>query len=318
MKKQGLFIGIAGVAGILLIIILSYTAWNRLDPEYTCMQCHEIRDSHAAWKSSAHASVACRECHGTALSHGFRGLKEKAGMMHSHWFDKKTNRDIYLNESQALAVAARCQSCHQTEYSGWRSGAHATTYEMIFMDEAHNRMEKPYADCFRCHGMFYDGDIHSLMNMESRDPADWHIKDKVQAGRPAITCLACHQMHGEQAVYPAYADLPASERDSLSVKMHRPATALYMRADRRHLASKHLQTVGMQMQDSVITQSADPNARLCMQCHAPDGVHAVASEDDKTPTGMYAGMSCMACHDPHSNRLKNEHRNVHKTASVNP
>nr|MBP8759388.1 hypothetical protein [Parabacteroides sp.] len=80
---------------------------------------------------------------------------------------------------------------------------------------------------------------------------------------------------------------------------------------KRHMPSSNLMQIKMHRQDTLVRVSEDPNVKLCMQCHAPNGVHVVGSEDDKTPMGVYEGMSCMECHDPHSNKVKNEYRNVH-------
>lgn len=206
-------------------------------------------------------------------------------MFYSHFSGKRTNEDIHLTERQALDIANRCATCHQSEHAGWLSGAHSTTYADIFEDAEHNRMEKPYWDCFRCHGMFYDGDIHSLMSLESEEASEWHIKDRKQAAMPTITCLSCHQVHAGQPKSPVYKELAKEEKEQLLDEPHRPSTALYLRAEKRHLPSKHLTCVNMYHSDSVLRVSDDPNHWLCMQCHSPNGVHQVASSDDKTPVG---------------------------------
>lgn len=297
--------------GVVVVCAASYTAWNTLDPDYTCAQCHEIRNSHEKWQHSAHASVACTDCHVTALSQGLTSLREKTGMVYSHFSGRKTNEDLSLTEKQALDIANRCASCHRAEHSDWLSGAHSTTYRDIFMDTEHNRMEKPYWDCFRCHSMFYDGDIHSLMSLEGKDAEAWYIKDEKQADLPTITCLACHQVHAEQPRNPVYKELAKEDRERLLEETSRPATALYVRGEKRHLPSRFLTQVEIYHNDSILRVTSDPNAWLCMQCHAPNGVHSVGSEDDKTPVGAYEGMSCLECHNPHSNKVKNEYREVH-------
>lgn len=308
MKKK-YWILIIVIAG-LLVSGVSYIAWNTLDPDYTCAQCHEIRQSHTAWKSSSHAGIACTECHGTALSNGFTSLSEKAGMVYKHLTEDKTNEDLSLNESQVLAMADRCAECHRAEHAAWQSGAHSATYKDIFMDVEHNKMEKPYWDCFRCHGMHYDGNIHDLMTMEG-EPETWKIKDDRQAARPSITCLACHQMHGEQDKRPTYESMDEDMRSLLMSKQERPATALYMRAERRHLPSDKIYRATIHSGDSLVRISDDPNTWLCMQCHSPNSHREAGTEDDKTPTGPYEGMSCLDCHNPHSNGLKNSYTDVH-------
>lgn len=309
MKKRVVFL-LIGI-GCVLVGIGSYKAVYSINPDYTCGQCHEIQKSCTAWRSSSHGDVACMDCHGTALSNGLTGLTEKMSMVYVHFTQKKTNEDVFLTEKQSLDMAKRCAKCHGAEEKAWSSGAHSTTYKDIFMDEVHNQMEKPYWDCFRCHGMFYDGDINNLMTLDGKDPAKWHIKEAEQAGRPTITCLACHQVHASQPRSAAYKDLSTEKRGQLLKKTSHPGTALYMRAEKRHMPSADLMQVKMYRQDTLVRISEDTNVKLCMQCHSPNGVHALGSEDDKTPVGTYEGMSCMDCHDPHSNKVKNEYRNVH-------
>ena len=258
MKKKYWISGIV-VAGI-AVMGASYATWNTLDPDYTCAQCHEISKTCVAWKNSSHADIACTECHGTALSNGFSSLSEKAGMVYIHFMENKANEDIYLTEKQVLAVADRCAKCHQAEYAAWKSGAHSTTYRDIFMDAEHNKMEKPYWDCFRCHGMHYDGNIHDLMSLDG-DVETWKIYDNKQADRPAITCLACHQSHGEQDKRIAYESLDKEARNSLMTKTERPATALYMRAEKRHLPSDKIYQATMHDKDSLVKVSDNPKDR---------------------------------------------------------
>ena len=306
-KKYGMVII---TAAVLFALVTSYVAWNRVDPDFSCALCHEIRSSCVSWKGSAHAGISCMECHGTALSNGFTSLSEKARMVYVHFTQRKTNEDLYLGESQALVIAGKCAQCHQAEHAAWQSGAHSTTYRDIFMDVEHNEMERPYWDCFRCHGAHYDGNIHDLMSLEG-DVKSWEIRDKKQADRPAITCLSCHQMHGDQDKRVEYASLDKGERDSLMQKTERSSTALYMRTERRHLPSDKLLKPTIHGGDSLVKVSDDPNTWLCMQCHSPNNRREIGTQDDKTPTGIYEGMSCLDCHNPHSNRLKNEYKKVH-------
>jgi len=314
MKKKRYLIAIV-VLG-LIVMGSAYFAWNTLDPDFTCAQCHEIRESCADWRNSSHADISCTGCHGTALSNGISSLSEKMNMVYIHFTQKKINEDISLNEQQVMDIAARCAECHQAEHAAWQSGAHSTTYKDIFMDVDHNKMEKPYWDCLRCHGMHYDGNIHDLMSLDG-EAESWYIRDKKQAEMPSITCLACHQMHGEQDKRISYGELDKDSRTSLMEKTERPATALYMRAEKRHLPSdKIYQATIYDDKDSLVRVTDDPNAWLCMQCHSPNSNRMVCTQDDKTPTGKYEGMSCLDCHNPHSNGIKNSYRNVHTKKKV--
>ena len=294
MRKKLLII--LSVVLFVLIVAGGYMAWNRLAPDYTCAQCHEISPSHEMWSASAHSEVHCIECHGTALSDGFHSLSEKINMVVTHFTKDKYNDDIHLTEEQVLAVSDRCASCHQAEYAGWLASGHAVNYREIYMDTVHNAMEKPYWDCLRCHGMFYDGNINDLMSFEG-DYDDWKIKDPEQAERSAVPCLACHQMHTENPVSQRYVSMQDSTRANM---LRNPKTALYMRADKMHLRSDMLSKVAMLDGQRPVEVAGDPNTLLCMQCHSPNYQHQAGTEDDRTVTGAHEGISCIACHKPHA------------------
>jgi len=293
MKGKHLIL-VAGAIVMLLVIVI-YTVWNRLDPAHTCAQCHEIAPSHASWLNSAHAEVRCTDCHGTAISGGIHSLKEKAVMITGHISDVKRHDDIRLAEVQVLEIAERCIQCHQSEHAGWLASGHAVNYREIFMNEAHNAMEKPYWDCFRCHGMFFGGNINDLMNLDG-NPSSWEFKNKEQQLRPTVPCLACHQIHFENPISSRY----VSSSDTTAKIVRNPCTALYVRADKIYLRSDMLTPVVMKDGDRQVNRAIDPNTVLCQQCHAPDYIHRAGSEDDRTPAGVHEGVSCTACHQIHS------------------
>jgi len=299
MKKKTLIL-LLGVL-FLLIVANSYVTWNRLNPDYTCARCHEIAPSHAKWKTSAHANVRCIDCHGTAISGGFHSLSEKGNMVFTHFTKDKINDDIRLSEKQVLEVNNRCIACHQSEYAGWLASGHAVNYREIFMDSVHNAMEKPYWDCLRCHGMFYDGNIHDLMELEDISYTQWKIRNKKQEMLPAIPCLTCHQIHTDNPVSQRYVTRTDLSRASIE---RNPRTAFYMRADKFHMRADKLPKPVMYKGDTVIDYASDPNTLLCMQCHAPNFKHQAGSEDDCTVTGVHQGISCIACHRPHSGETK--------------
>jgi len=295
----------------ILIVVGSYITWNRVDPDYSCAQCHEITPSHSKWKSSAHAGVHCIECHGTAISEGFHSLAEKSNMVLTHFTKEKTSDEIRLDERQILAIHRRCIACHQSEYAGWLASGHAVNYREIFMDSVHNALEKPYWDCLRCHGMFYDGNIHDLMALEDTSFIHWKIRDEKQEMLPAIPCLACHQMHTDNPVSQRFVTFSA---DSLRTSNARnPRIALYLRADKRYLRADKLPHPQMYNAESEISYASDPNTRLCMQCHAPNFKHQAGSEDDRTVTGVHWELSCTACHRPHSGETRESCAQCHSS-----
>ena len=238
--KRKYWILIIGAA-VMLLVAGAYRSWNIADPANTCARCHEIAPSHVTWSGSAHAETRCTDCHGTATSGGFHAFREKAGMVFSHITKKMYSDDIRLTEAQVLEVSERCVKCHRSEYAGWLSSGHAVNYREIFMDAAHNASEKPYWDCFRCHGMFYEGNIHTLMNLDG-EPKEWKIIDEKQEKRPAVPCLACHQIHSENPVSGRYVSMTDSARIPID---RNPKTALYVRADKMSLRSDFLTKVQM-------------------------------------------------------------------------
>lgn len=308
-KRYWLFINLGAIA--ISVVIGLYATWNGANPEITCARCHEVAPAHAEWLTSAHAGVRCIECHGTALSEGFHSLTEKSGMVVSHLKGKKRHEDIRLTEKQVLEISDRCITCHQSEYAGWLASGHAVNYREIYMDSAHNAMEKPYWDCLRCHGMFYDGNIHDLMHLEG-DASEWKIKDKKQEARPTVPCLACHQIHAENPVSERYVSMTDSSPASV---MRHPKTALYVRADKMYLRSDYLTPVTMMDGEREVNMATDPNTLLCMQCHAPDYVHGAGTEDDRTPVGVHEGISCITCHKPHSGSTRESCKQCHPAMS---
>ena len=310
-RKFKYVMAIAG-AVVILLTVSSYITWNRLDPINTCARCHEVAPAHGSWLSSAHAAVKCIECHGTALSNGLHSLKEKSGMIFTHFSGGKHHEDIRLTEGQVLEMTDNCIQCHQSEHAGWLASGHAVNYREIFMDPVHNKMEKPYGDCLRCHGMFYDGTIHDLMNLDG-DASDWTIKDKKQELRPTVPCLACHQIHMDNPVSARY----VSSRDTTKGMTRSALTSFYMRDDKMHLRSDMLTPVVMKDGDRQVNRATDANTVLCQQCHAPNYVHQAGSEDDRTPVGVHEGIGCTVCHKVHSGDTRESCSLCHSDVSKN-
>jgi len=66
---------------------------------------------------------------------------------------------IRLRDVDVQAMTANCQTCHRHEYANWQAGPHSATYSRIFTDQAHNGKRMLMDDCFRCHGMYFNGSI---------------------------------------------------------------------------------------------------------------------------------------------------------------
>lgn len=298
----------------LVILFLSYTLWNSADPESSCAICHEISLSVETSQYSSHREILCVECHGTALSNGLHSLSEKTSMLLTHLSPSNKNKDISLNENQIIEIMGRCKNCHQTQFADWRSSGHSATYAEIFLNEEHNKMETPYSDCFRCHGMFFDGDISDLMDpVDNKGP--WKFKTKDRANLPTMPCLTCHQIHlknNQRSKTPTYSD-PKSI--FYNRKERNVPYGLYMRADKSFLRADKLLNIEITNDNNPILTSGEFSQRLCIQCHSPNYLHEAGSSDDRTPIGVHEGLACRSCHSPHSNDSKKSCDDCHPAIS---
>jgi hypothetical protein len=289
------------VAALILVVIASgglYFYWGAASPRSTCESCHEIESSSDMWAHSGHREFLCKECHGTALSSGLHSLKEKGMMFVDHFTGAGPDR-IMLDEQQVLEMTENCRRCHGTEYARWLSGGHSATYAAIFLNEKHNAAEQLNADCLRCHGMFYRGTIQDLVT-PLRQKGPWKLSEAGQSSQPVIPCLTCHKIHreGSPAVPAEYAEpgkIFYSRRGS-------PSTVLfYDRYEKIHIQASALPDLKVSEGTRGVKVSDDPRQRVCFQCHAPGAFHQAGTGDDRTPRGVHEGLSCLACHDNHSN-----------------
>jgi hypothetical protein len=302
----------ASLLVILAALLASYSGWNAASPATTCAQCHEISHSFDLWARSAHRNIACKDCHGTALSEGMHSLKEKAAMLFYHKSNLRSE-DVRISEDQRMEVMQRCITCHQIEYAKWNSGGHAVNYSEVFLNTSHNKAKVPYDDCLRCHGMFFDkGTIRNIIEpLDTEGP--WKLKNESIALRPAIPCFACHEIH--QSGFPGM-------RQKLKVpsvlhysRIKKSFTALYYRRDSMYFPVSLLPIPTINYQSKAIKISDDVNQRLCTQCHAPNAFNIGSTGDDHTPRGVHEAISCLACHDSHSNSAIESCKNCHPAIS---
>lgn len=289
-----------------------YTYWNSASPERTCASCHEIGSSVHSFSQSSHREMHCKECHGTALSNGIHSLKEKAMMVVNHVREERVE-DIRMNESQVLEVMNNCVRCHASEYAKWTSGGHSIDYEHVFLNTKHNTTEQINFDCLRCHGMFFEGNVSDVVEpMNIKGP--WNLKDKKMATNPAIPCLACHQIHqdGLPKVKPDYTD-PKSiffQKKNVISKL-----SFFDRHEKVHFPVTELPSLNLWEGERKVKVSDDLIMRNCVQCHAANALHQAGTADDRTPRGVHEGLSCIACHEPHSNDARNSCVSCHPAIS---
>ena len=262
-------------------------------PEHTCASCHEMTVAHSAWSSSAHSTLHCRECHGGSLTLDAHALRAHVNRLVRH-FTREPAAEIRLREDDILRLQAACQRCHPQAAADWKASGHASTYEHFFLDPTHNRAERLGPDCLRCHGMFFDGNIEDLVSPVSTS-GPWALKDPSRSPKPAIPCLACHEVH-----------VPAAGGTG---------PQLYVRREKASFAVGILPPLLTQLGTSPVRVSSDPRQRLCVQCHAPNASRQAGTADDRTPLGVHEGLSCLDCHSGHSNSARASCASCHPGSS---
>lgn len=300
-----------------LLIVLggSYTWWNTANPEQTCISCHEISTAHQTWQQSAHRDISCFKCHGTALENGWHSLAEKSKMVFTHVESKPYADEIHLTENQVIETMQRCTECHRDEYANWIAGGHSATYSDLLLHEGHNSTEQLNFDCLRCHGMYYEGTILDLVEPISRK-GPWEMKDKSRSETPMIPCLTCHKIHSQgQPTSPP--DYSQPNNIFYSRNLQNLSLGFYSRHEKKHYSLENLPVPVMLVGKDTIQTPSDPVYRMCVQCHAPSVWHQVGSSDDQTPVGVHSGISCRACHEPHSNFQRNSCNKCHPGKSKN-
>ena len=314
MKKARSSLFIPGAALLFVIGATGglYYFWGTASPRSTCESCHEIESSSLTWAQSGHRDFLCKECHGTALSSGLHSLKEKGMMLVDHFTGAGPER-IALDEQQVLEMTGNCRRCHGAEYARWLSGGHSATYGAIFLNDKHNAAEQLNADCLRCHGMFYGGTIEDLVTPLSRK-GPWNLPVSGKSGQSAIPCLTCHKIHREGS--PA---VPAEYAEPGKIFYGRkgsPSPVLfYDRYEKIHIPAAALPVLKVSEGTRNVRVSDDPRERVCIQCHAPGAFHRAGTGDDRTPRGVHEGLSCLACHDNHSNDARGSCIHCHPAIS---
>jgi hypothetical protein len=262
-----------------------------------CADCHEMSAHVNEIHASPHRNAGCTDCHDASVATKLRHV--------SVHILKGAPQEIHLREADLQPMMARCQACHQHEYAAWHAGPHSATFADIFLNTAHNSKRQLMNDCFRCHGMYFDGSIREIVQpVGTRGP--WRLTRPELAGHAAIPCQACHWVHRQGPT----SEKPA-ERMSLAGRPVNDSIGIYDRREQMHFAAASLAIPALYDGPKRLKVSPDPRQALCYQCHAPRqpetnsaaatnhwGAQA-GSGDDRTPMGVHEGLSCISCHDGH-------------------
>ncbi len=278
-----------------------------------CASCHEMAGYVGDVHSAPHRTTNCMDCHEASLSTKLRHIRV-------HVFGTIPEA-VRLRDVDVVVMTSSCQKCHQHEYASWHAGPHSATYAQIFADPAHNSKRMLMNDCFRCHGMHFNGSVREMVQPLSTI-GPWRIIRSGFADQPTMPCQACHQVHrqGEQQTKPA-------SRISVAGAAVHDSLAFFDRREQLHFAAASLAIPKLHDGARAVTISQDPRQALCYQCHAPREPEAgsaaaigawgpqVGSGDDRTPMGVHEGLSCVSCHNGHNENARASCKTCHPQMS---
>lgn len=266
-----------------------------------CARCHEIRANFETWRSSAHRSLNCTDCHDSSTMTNLRRVSAHAS--------GEVPGQIQLRVSDVQAITEKCQSCHRQEFAQWHASGHSATYRRIFANADHNQRRLLNDDCLRCHGMHFPDSIGDVVQpVSTKGP--WKLMDASLANAPAIPCLACHAMHREG---PPLKEV--EQRIGRTEERSRPSLGLFDRRSRTNIPAGILPLPAVFDGARTVRLSPDPRQALCYQCHAPLSTAQAGSGDDRTPLGVHEGLSCFACHQQHTQNTRQSCANCHPRLS---
>jgi len=277
----------------------------------SCARCHEIWQPYTDWHTSTHRNVSCSACHGDVftLNAGFHLKNIHRLVAHLRG---EVPEQVRLKTGDVLRMGERCRNCHEQEFADWAAGPHSATYAEIFLDKTHNHQRRLMDDCLRCHAMHFEGGIRDLVTpVDTTGP--WKLRNPNLADRPVIPCLACHQMHRQGLPLARPAAKPVNPGPSQEIA--RPSLALFDRRELDYIPIARLPLPAMRDGERAVKISPDRRQALCYQCHAPLATMEVGSGDDRTATGVHAGLSCLACHQGHGQKTRASCANCHPQLS---
>ncbi len=308
-----LAVGLCGAALLMAGGVWGASAYYTSQRGAGCANCHEMAEYVGDAHGSPHRNLNCQECHEDTTAAKLRHIR-----IH---LTRRVPDAIRLRDVDVLAITSSCQKCHQQEYAGWHAGPHSATYQQIFADPKQNTQRRLMDDCFRCHGMDYDGALRDLVQPQARS-GPWHIVRPGFADQPTMPCSSCHWIHGEGSPQTK----PAERISVAGVPLH-DSLAFFDRRERMHFAAAALPIPQVYDGSTPVKVSPDQRQAICYQCHAPRlpdagtpaalhgwGVQA-GSGDDRTPMGVHEGLSCFACHNGHNENARASCKTCHPEMS---
>lgn len=279
----------------------------------SCADCHEMSAYTNAVHVSPHHNATCMDCHNASLATKLRHIR-----VH---LTGAVPDAIRLRDVDVQPMMTNCQKCHQHEYASWHAGPHSATYSDIFTNTAHNTKRRLMDDCFRCHGMLFDGSIRDIVQPQDTC-GPWHLTRAELSGQAAIPCQSCHWIHRE-----GVSQSKPQARISVAGPVLTDSTAFYDRREQMHFTARLMTVPVLYDGARLLRISPDQRQALCYQCHAPRQPEAgslaavnhwgpqAGSGDDRTPMGVHEGLSCFACHNGHNESARASCANCHPQMS---
>jgi len=291
-------IGLGVIAVLAISVNSGATLYYAAGHGSTCADCHEMTANVSAVHGSPHHNAQCTDCHEASVGTKVRHIRV-------HLFGKAPE-GIRLREEDVRGMLTKCQKCHQHEYASWHAGPHSATYSDIFTNTAHNTKRRLMDDCFRCHGMYFNGGMRDLVQPQDLN-GPWRLTRPELENEPTIPCQSCHWIHSEGP-----AEIKPREHMPPSTPAIRDSLAFYDRREEMHFRATSLALPQLSDGPRSLKVSPDPRQSVCYQCHAPrqpdtESIAAknhwgpqAGSGDDRTPKGVHEGLSCFSCHGGHN------------------
>jgi len=263
----------AGIAHVLLVVVLSCPVAQPLAAQLSCDACHaeleflrqrvptlgdayRLRVSNADIKVSAHEGTACSDCHT-----GFRRFPHPVA-----------------------TETAACASCHDEAQASWGAGIHA-------IDDN--------ADCASCHGVH---DVRTVDDLSTPDGIDGmrsscgacHFEPRIPEDDPhaeSVSCSACHGAHDTRPASDPESWVHVINQVRTCGACHDTVSAIW--ADDAHAAAVSILQEPGGGRPYRAGGSAPP---ACSSCH---GSHGMLTARSQEPGGGISAR-CASCHEEHA------------------
>jgi predicted CXXCH cytochrome family protein len=167
-----------------------------------------------------------------------------------------------------------CAGCHKEIADEWEDTLHADALPNL---EASGHASE---SCFVCHVVSLDGDPANS-GFDDPDPT---VADRFGG----VQCESCHGPGSEHVatLVPLVANVSATLCGSCHTQAHHPTYDEWK-------LSLHAAALTNVLDNSHFTTE-------CMECHSADYIFAKSVPADAVPSDFEFGITCVVCHDPHS------------------